>query len=430
MSSGNELTELYDSLAVLYRSLPTDTDSEWREALKSVLYGGELLAAGTSCYGAQQKNRNEGTRKEYAQQHGNGKRVTNFSAITVAEPRTSDRQYVPTGAKLPVAPKSGVVLPVNVSSEEVEWAISLLAEFPAEPAADRPGNGLTALLDREGLRGGEGSETTILFVSDTHLGYENRIETKSGKRVPWIDEIDSRETIQRMRTIAVQQDVDAVVHTGDILDHEVDQITLDTAASSLRRLKQDGIPVYCILGTHDHGAANPTHPKSVDGGVWLHQQIRDGTLVELSMSPTPIAGGRLNLYGVSAGNVGITELQGSYSSTLRCSDISFDPAPSGQNILCLHDKVTPRRERSAASIDLDALLAQSQVSFDCVLVGDEHRPRGDDFRTGYSFETADGTPVLYTGPAARIGPAYRNNDPFVTEITVSVNAISWTRHLF
>ena len=93
MSSGNELTELYDSLAVLYRSLPTDTDSEWREALKSVLYGGEFLAAGTSCYGAQQKNRNEGTRKEYAQQHGNGKQVTDFSAITVAEPRTSDRQY-------------------------------------------------------------------------------------------------------------------------------------------------------------------------------------------------------------------------------------------------------------------------------------------------------------------------------------------------
>ena len=182
MSSGNELTELYDSLAVLYRSLPTDTDSEWREALKSVLYGGEFLAAGTSCYGAQQKNRNEGTRKEYAQQHGNGKQVTDFSAITVAEPRTSDRQYVPTGAKLPVAPKSGGVLPVNVSSEEVGWAISLLSEFPAEPAADRPGDGATVLLDRKSIPGGEDTETAILFVSDTHLGYENRIETKSGKK--------------------------------------------------------------------------------------------------------------------------------------------------------------------------------------------------------------------------------------------------------
>lgn len=58
MGDGNELTELYDSLSVLYGSLPSEADSEWKLALRSVLYGDELLAYGASFYGSQQKERN------------------------------------------------------------------------------------------------------------------------------------------------------------------------------------------------------------------------------------------------------------------------------------------------------------------------------------------------------------------------------------
>ena len=265
MGSGNELTELYDCLSVVHDSLPSDTYPEWKAALQSVLYGGDLLAGKASCYGAQQKDRNLGKRKDYAQRHGNGKRVTEFSAIAVAQPRESDRAYMPTGARVPVAPESGEVLPVSVSPEEVDWAIGLLAEFPAEPAADRPGSSVGVLLAPDRVhrarestgRGAGNEETTVLFVSDTHLGYENRAETGRGKMVSWIGEISSRETIHRIRTIAIEQDVDAVLHTGDVLDHEVDRVTLDAAASNLDILSQLGIPVYCIIGTHDHNAANP-----------------------------------------------------------------------------------------------------------------------------------------------------------------------------
>ena len=255
MSAGNELTEFYDCLAVLYRSLPSETDSEWQEAVKSVLYGGELLADEASCYGAQQKDRNLGKRKEYAQRHGNGTRITEFSAITVAEPRESDRRYVPSGAKLPVAPESGEVLPVKVTSEDVDQAIALLAELPAEPAADTPCTDVDVLLDPERIQrarrhAGTGTgrdETTILFVSDTHLGYENRVKTGSGKTVSWASEISSVKTFKRIARIAVGRDVDAVVHTGDILDHEVDQATLDGAESFLAGLSNFGVSVYWAL---------------------------------------------------------------------------------------------------------------------------------------------------------------------------------------
>lgn len=230
MRARNELIELYDSLAILYASLPDETDSEWKLALKSVLYGGELLAEGALCYGEQQHKRNHGTRKEYVQQHGNGERVTEFSAITVAEPRESDRQYVQPGVMLPVAPESGEVLPVHVSRSEVDWAISLLAEFPAEPAADLPGEDVDVLLDPVRVRkarqsteledAGDG-EVTVLFVSDTHLGYENRAVTESGKTVPWIDEVNSAAAFTRVVEIAIERAVDAVIHTGDILDPSV-----------------------------------------------------------------------------------------------------------------------------------------------------------------------------------------------------------------
>lgn len=432
MSAGNELTEFYDCLAVLYRSLLSEADSEWQEAVKSVLYGGELLADEASCYGAQQKDRNLGKRKEYAQRHGNGKRVTEFSAITVAEPRYSDRRYVPAGAKLPVAPESGEVLPVKVTSEEVDRAIALLAEFPAEPAADRPGVGVDVLLDPARVRearqtasqGAGDEETTVLFVSDTHLGYENRAETGRGKAMSWIDEISSRETIHRIRTIAIEQDVDVVLHTGDVLDHEVDPVTLDAAASSLDILSQLGIPVYCIIGTHDHNAAHPQHSGSVDGIAWL----QDGTLTELSATPTTVAGGPLDAYGVSAENVGIDDVGNYKSLGWRPSEIAFGAASPGPNVLCLHEGATPYRSRSVADVDLDELLAESHVSFDCVLVGDEHRPKHDDFENGYAFETQDGTPVLYTGPAARVSWPYRDRDAFVTELSITDVGVTTTRH--
>jgi len=436
MGSGNELTELYDCLSVLYGSLPSEADSEWKVALRSVLYGGDLLAAGASCYGAQQKERNLGKRREYVRRHGNGERVTEFSAITVAEPQEEDRRYVPPGAKVPVAPASGEVLPVKVSSEEVEWAISLLAEFPSAPAADRPGDEVELLLDPERVRrarertgaGAGGDETTVLFVSDTHLGYENRAATGSGKTVSWIDEINSRETIRWIRSIAMERDVDAVIHTGDLLDHEVDAVTLDAAESSLRDLALCDIPVYCILGTHDHNAANPYYSNSVDGIAWVKDQVRNEYLTELSTRPTSVGGGPLDAYGVSAENVGIDDV-GKYESLgWRPSEIAFGAASPGPNVLCLHDGVTPYRGDDA-DVDLDRVLAQSRVSFDCVLIGDEHRPKNHDFETGYSFEASDGTPVFYTGPAMRISEPYRDHDAFVTELSISDVGVTSTRHL-
>jgi DNA repair exonuclease SbcCD nuclease subunit len=134
-------------------------------------------------------------------------------------------------------------------------------------------------------------DVRVLFVSDTHLGFENRVDTGNGKPVSWIEEIVSRTTFFRIADIALAQDVDAVIHTGDILDHEVDGIALDAAEAALHTLSIEEIPVYCIIGSHDHGSKDPSHPGSVDGIAWLARQVEQGYLTELTMSPTRVADG-------------------------------------------------------------------------------------------------------------------------------------------
>jgi hypothetical protein len=402
-------------------------------ALKSVLYGGELLAENATCYGKQQKNRNNDKRKDY--HRGNSDRITEFSAIQVQEPRQQDKEYLPAGAVVPVAPASKTVLPVMVSEESIDRAISLLAEFPAEPAADRPGDGVDVLLEPARVRKARANtgdvfgsgETTVLFVSDTHFGYENRMTTGRGSTVSWINGLCSGTTVKRIRNIAFEHDADAVVHAGDILDHEVDQDTLDVVEEALDVLSVLDIPVYCIIGSHDHDSYQPQHRASVDGIAWLKRQVRQGNLTELTTNPSTITTGPLNLYGISAGNVGIDDVGTYQSRSWTPSDVTFTPTSPGQNVLCLHDGLTPYRG-SDADVDLDRLLAQSAVSFDCVLIGDEHRPKNQDFDDGYTFEAGDDTPVFYTGPAMRISEPYRDREAFVTELTITASGVTARRH--
>ncbi len=435
-SQDNELVELYDSLSVLYNSLPAGTAPAWELAVKSVLYGGEFLAENATCYGEQQNKRNNCYRREYVRSCGNGDRITEFSAIQVQEPRPQDEKYLPSGAVVPVAPKSGAVLPVKVSGEGVGQAISLLAEFPAEPAADEAGSGVDVLLDPGRVRevtgpsqpGGPPGDTRILFVSDTHIGYENRMNTHRGDAVSWTEDISSDAAFDRIRKIAVERDVDAVVHTGDFLDNEVRQGMLDATELTLELLSQADIPVYCIIGSHDHDSHDPKHDGSVNGIAWLKRQRQNGSLTELSTSPSTVAGSPINLYGIPAGNVGIDDVESYKPRGWGPSDVAFGAASPGVNVLCLHDSMTLYRSESEADIDLDELLKQSRVSFDCVLIGDEHSPEDDDFDDGYTFEADDGTPVLYTGPAIRISEAYRDRAAFVTELTMTSSGVTARRH--
>jgi hypothetical protein len=145
------------------------------------------------------------------------------------------------------------------------------------------------------------------------------------------------------------------------------------------------------------------------------------------MNPTRVAAGAVSAYRASADNVGLGDVRGSKSAKWSPSQIAFGASATNTNLLCLHDAVTPRRETPGV-VNLDTLLAESRVSFDCVLVGDEHRPGAADFAEGYTFETANGTTVLYTGPSIRLSTAYRDHNAFVTTLTITNTEITSARH--
>lgn len=143
----NELAEYYDSLFTVLDQLPNGSHPAWELALESILFGGEGIQDNAKPYGEQQAERNSFNIADYRDQYGTGEKVTEFPAIDEGTVRVENRQRLDSLCIPPLSPKSGQVVPVYVDEEGLPDAISILAEFPAEPQAEKPGDGVERLLD-------------------------------------------------------------------------------------------------------------------------------------------------------------------------------------------------------------------------------------------------------------------------------------------
>jgi hypothetical protein len=150
--SPNELAELYTAFDRFRRLLDNvadelDTDGttpmeRWAGAVFD--YWGGSGPPGAPNYGIQQRDRNEFSINEYRDEFGDGEHVTRFECIDFAA--ADERiQHIAGDAiddwdhAIPVAPESNTPLPVAIASTEaLEAAMELLAEFLAYPEADHP----------------------------------------------------------------------------------------------------------------------------------------------------------------------------------------------------------------------------------------------------------------------------------------------------
>lgn len=202
--------------------------------------------------------------------------------------------------------------------------------------------------------------TTLLHLSDTHLGYQQYHKPERGR--------DFTDAFTSVISDALEENVDGVVHSGDIFHRSRPSIrTLSTLVTQLQRLADADIPFYTIVGNHDSTREKqwPTFLQQLGLAEYLDY---DGAVI-----------GDVTLYGQD------------HVSTHERERLEYNFAQPETAHTCLvaHGLFQPFPH---GDWDLQEILSKSPVEFDAVLLGDDHNPQQKE---------VDNTPVTYAGSTER-----------------------------
>ena len=185
--------------------------------------------------------------------------------------------------------------------------------------------------------------TRVLHTGDTHLGYQQY-------HLPARRE-DFLAAFQQVADDAVADDVDAVVHAGDLFHDRQPALTdIMGAMSVLRTLDDAGIPFLAIVGNHE----------AKRDRQWLDLFERMGLATRLGTDPVVLDD--VAVYGVDF--VPRSRREGFTAE--------FDPPEVEQTALVLHGLFGPFDH---GEWDVREILRDAEVAFDAVLLGDDHEPK-------------------------------------------------------
>ena len=180
----------------------------------------------------------------------------------------------------------------------------------------------------------------VIHTGDTHLGY--RQYHSSVRRQDFLDAF--RSVVQD----AVEADVDAVVHAGDLYhDRRPGLRDILGTIDALEPLRDAGIPFLAVVGNHE----------GTRDAQWLDLFETLGLAERLDGS-----GRRVEdtvFYGLD------------YAPQSKRSELDYDfePHDADNTALVSHGLFTPFAH---ANWDLDEVLGESNVDFDAALLGDNH----------------------------------------------------------
>jgi DNA repair exonuclease SbcCD nuclease subunit len=188
--------------------------------------------------------------------------------------------------------------------------------------------------------------TRVIHTADTHIGYR-QYHSPERRR-------DFLDAFERVVEDAVEEDVDAVVHAGDIFhDRRPDLPDLLGTIGALRQLAAADVPFLAVVGNHEDKRE----------AQWLD------LFEELGLAT------RLDAEGVAVGNVTFSGLD--YVPASRRDDLEFafaDP-DTDHAALVAHGMFEPLAPAVAGDHwDTAALLDAATVDFDALLLGDNHHP--------------------------------------------------------
>ena len=208
--------------------------------------------------------------------------------------------------------------------------------------------------------------TRVIHTGDTHIGYQ-----QYHSPVRRQDFLDAFEAVVED---AVDDDVAAVVHAGDLFHDRRPELTdLMGTISVLRRLDDAGIPFLAVVGNHE----------STRGGQWLDLFEGLGLATRLDDAPTRV--GDTAFYGLD------------HVPVSRRDDLEYDFEPHDADYAALvaHGLFEPFAH---ADWDTETVLSASDIGFDAMLLGDNHTPD--------RAEVA-GTWVTYPGSTERASASER-----------------------
>jgi len=185
--------------------------------------------------------------------------------------------------------------------------------------------------------------TRVLHTGDTHLGYQQY-------HLPARRE-DFLAAFQQVADDAVADDVDAVVHAGDLFNDRQPALTdILGAMSVLRTLAAADVPFLAIVGNHE----------AKRDRQWLDLFERMGLATRLGTEPVVLDD--VALYGLD------------FVPRSRRENLSveFEPADAAHAALVLHGLFEPFDH---GEWDVREILRDAAVDFDVVLLGDDHEQK-------------------------------------------------------
>lgn len=214
--------------------------------------------------------------------------------------------------------------------------------------------------------------TEILHISDTHLGYRQyRSDTRKK---------DYMQAFKEAIDIAVERDVDAVVHGGDLFDNPNPSVaTVNECLDALSNLDEAGIPFLGIVGNHER--------KRED--QWIDLIDRFGVVERLEQTPRYVGDEtKVAVYGIDAVR----------KPSWNTKDMSLEEPDmeNGFSVLCMHELLNPPVPGHMADYPTEEVLERIKLDIDALALGDYHEHEETEVK---------GTKVWYPGSTERTSKA-------------------------
>lgn len=243
--------------------------------------------------------------------------------------------------------------------------------------------------------------TRLLVVGDSHVGYRHRPQSD---KPSWARGVDSREVFRRCLARAREAGVDAVVHVGDIFDHQNTSADREHVRQEIDRTVNSGIPFYYIEGNHDD---------------WRGRALLKDTPGDHLAEGVPLVGDSpVNLLGVDHSGEGFPT---------EAPEPSVDMVLN-LNILVIHETPYPVVDEEEGLVykndsnkaDISGFVETADYGIDLVITGHLHvanqlRVRGTNI------------PVLITGPTIPISSYEKDSRPSTWLLTIGDGDIELER---